>query len=90
MAEEKGPLPFWTMEEANSRSGAFWNGCWGRGGGAVSVRLEAGDADDSFLQVWRSGLGEQDSRYVDVVGIARVISSYLIPATEGKHAAREQ
>lgn len=90
MAEEKGPLPFWIMQEGNSTSGAFWNGCWGRGGDAISVCLEAGDADDSFSQVWRSGLGTQDSGYVDMVGIAKVIFSYLIPAAEGKHAAHEQ
>lgn len=88
--EEKGPPLFLDNAECDSRSGAFCNGCWGRGGDALSVRLEAGDADDSFSQVWRRCLGAQDSRYVDAMGIAKVISGYLIPVAEGKHAAHEQ
>lgn len=61
-----------------------------RGGDALSVWLEAGDAGDSFAQVQRSELGAQDSGDLDGVEIAKGISRYLIPAAEGRQAACEQ
>lgn len=58
--------------------------------GALSVCLGTEDAGDSFAQVHRSGLDAQESSDVDGVEIAKATSRYLIPAVEGRQAARGQ